>query len=814
MMLQHLPRMWKWTAALAVAAAALPSGAAAQNVAAAATVRIDSVTANGIVRLGLDEVIGVGGIQAGTTVSGIDVQRAVKNLFATGLYEDIRVLLDESGGRNTLIYEVDERPLTRYVRITGLETISRDDVIEEAGLRENAALSRNAMARAEAYIREELRREGVPFAMILKREQPVPGEEGRVDVVLEVEEGQRVTIAQVAFAGNRHFTDEQLRGAMKTRPEGFFWFRTGNYDDIDFELDLLESLPTFYSREGFLDFQVLGDTLILDPQTGKARLEIQVHEGPQYRMADLEILGADAFDLETLEGYFRTESGGVFSALGFGGGGSQNEVGQVFDVVHFEEAAQRVRERYSNEGYLYARVEPNFERTGEEVDGHPAIRAQLLIEEGLQAYIKRIIILGNDYTFDRVIRQKIFVLPGDVYSEARLLQSYQNIQSLGFFETPLPPPDIRPDPETGDVDVIFNVTEKQTGSFSFGTAVGGGVGLSGFIGLDQPNLFGQGKQGSIRWDFGRYIRSFTLGFTDPALFQSTLSASLSLYNSTDRFFQFATGRRRRTGFSTQFGIPFLNSLQTRVFFGYALSRTSYEAYSGAQDRTLFGLPPGILSTFSLGITRRTLNHPLFPTSGSMQTWTTEFNGGPLGGEGDFIKHTGQAQWMIPVASLGGGEEAQSAIQFALGLTVRGGALFGDASRFPFESFWLGGVQFGEPLRGYVETTITPRGYFPERSGAIQQVFRTGNAYFSTTASISAAFGSSVGVSTFFDAGNLWESPGAVNTSKLFRGAGFGVQVVTPFGPLGLDYAYGFDRVNPDGTPNPGWQLHFKMGPNF
>lgn len=804
----------KWAAALALVAAAVPSDASAQNPAAAATVRIDSVTARGMVRLGVDDVVGASGIQAGTTNSGIDIQRAVKNLFATGLYEDITVRLDETDGRNTLIFEVVERPLTRYVRIAGLETISDDDVIEESGLRENAALSRNAMAIAEAFIREELRREGVPFAMIRRREQPVPGEEGRVDVVIEVEEGQRVTIAQVDFSGNDHFTDEELRGAMKTRPEGFFWFRTGSYNDIDFEDDLLLSLPDFYSRDGFLDFAVLGDTLIVDPQTGKARLEIQVDEGPQYRMADLEILGADAFDVETLEGYFLIESGGILSALGFGGGESPNQAGQVFDVGQFQEGAQRVRDRYSNEGYLYARVQPDFEKTGEEVDGHPTVTARLLIEEGLQAYIKRIIIVGNDYTFDRVIREKIFVLPGDVYSEARLVQSYQNIQSLGFFETPLPPPDIRPDPETGDVDVIFTVVEKQTGSVSFGTAVGGGVGLSGFLGLDQPNLFGQGKAGSVRWDFGRYINSFTLSFTDPALFQSTVSGSLSLYNSTDRFFQFATGRRRRAGFSTQFGIPFLNSLQTRVFFGYSLSRTSYEAFSSAEDRTLFGLPPGILSTFALGITRRTLNHPIFPTSGSMQTWNVDFNGGPLGGEGDFIKHTAQAQWMVPVGELGRGESAQAAAQFALGLTLRGGALFGDASRFPFESFWLGGVQFGEPLRGYQETSITPLGYFPERSGGIAQVHRTGNAYFSSTAELTAAFGSSFGASMFFDAGNLWEGPGDLNTSRLFRGAGAGIQLITPFGPLGLDYAYGFDRKDFDGSPNPGWQLHFKMGPNF
>lgn len=794
--------------AAGVALAVTAAPVRAQNPGAGSLVRVDSITARGNVRLAEQAVTGVAGIQPGTLNSGYDIQRAIKNLWATGQYEDIAVSVDGSSGRNVLIIEVVERPVTRLVRITGLESVSEDDVIEEADLRENAPLSPNAVTKAEAYIREELRRNGVPFALIERKEEPVPGEEGRVDVVLEVDEGQRVTIAQVTFTGNEYFTDDELRGAMNTRQEGFLWFRTGGYNDIDFELDLLESLPRRYAQEGYLDFQVMGDTLIIDPATGKARLEISVDEGRQYRLSDFEVEGASAFETDQLEGYFTEESGGILSALGFGGDDSESEAGRVFDAVAFDEAAQRVRELYRNEGYLYAQLEPYWERTGDEVAGHPTIRAGWRIQEQTQAYVNRIIIAGNDFTFDRIIRDKVFLLPGDVYSEARLLQSYQNIQSLGFFESPMPAPDIRPDEETGDVDIIFNVQEKQTGSLSFGTAVGGGVGLSGFLGWDQPNLFGQAKILNLRWDFGRYINSATVSFTDPALFQTTTSGSVSLFNSTDRFFQFATGRRRRMGFTTRFGVPFPGSLRTRVFAGYSLSRTSYEAFRSADDTSLFGLPPGLLSSVSVGITRQTLNHPLFPTSGSMQTWNVELNGGPLGGAGDFIKQTVQAQWMIPVGQLGGEGTTPGSVQFAMGLHVRGGALFGDASRFPFESFWMGGVQFGQPLRGYDETSITPRGYYPERGGGIRQIERLGNAYFSTTAEFKTVISSNIGISAFFDAGNNWEGPGHLNTSRLFRGAGFGVQLVTPFGPIGLDYAYGFDKAEP------GWQLHFKMGPNF
>jgi outer membrane translocation and assembly module TamA len=118
------------------------------------------------------------------------------------------------------------------------------------------------------------------------------------------------------------------------------------------------------------------------------------------------------------------------------------------------------------------------------------------------------------------------------------------------------------------------------------------------------------------------------------------------------------------------------------------------------------------------------------------------------------------------------------------------------------------VQFGENLRGYDETSITPLGYYPERSGQISDIDRLGNAFMATTAEFAMRFSNNLSVSTFFDAGNVWADARSMDPTSLFRGAGLGVQLVTPFGPIGLDYAYGFDKSVP------GWQLHFRMGPGF
>ena len=127
------------------------------------------------------------------------------------------------------------------------------------------------------------------------------------------------------------------------------------------------------------------------------------------------------------------------------------------------------------------------------------MRAAWDIREGDPAYINRVTIVGNTFTHEDVIRNQVIMVPGDVYSEQLLIESYRRIGATGFFEMPMPTPRIEPQ-ENGDVNITFEVKEKQTGSVNFGTAVGGGSGLAGFLGYDQPNLFGKAKGGHLRWE--------------------------------------------------------------------------------------------------------------------------------------------------------------------------------------------------------------------------------------------------------------------------------------------------------------------------
>jgi outer membrane protein insertion porin family len=767
---------------------------------------VDSVTVYGNVRVPLSSVLAMFEVFPGDTVSFREIQLGAKVLMASGEFADVQVLArDTQGDRAVLVLEVEERPQVRRVVINGLEHANASNIQDSVNLDVFEPYEPQEVRDAKVLIRSELTEKGIPFARIEERIEEVEGAVNVVDVIIDVDEGNRVTIADVVVQGNESVSRDDILGAMTTRQEGFLWFKAGGYDRDDLEADLATAIPDVYRARGFLDFRVVHDTLLVDPATGKAQVVLTVEEGLQYRLGNVTIEGNEEFGDSVLTRFFAFERRGLLSGL-LGRDSEEETMGPPFDAVAFDKGADDVRELYANQGFLYADVLPLVVKNPVLPGQPPTVDVSWEIEEGLPAYIRQVKVTGNDYTYDYVVRDHLLLLPGDRYSQEFVLQSYRSIGALGFFETPLPPPDIDPDPVTGDVDVTFRVEEKQTGSINFGTSMGGGYGLSGFIGYEQPNLFGQAKAGSMRWDFGRYMNNMEVSFSDPALFKSMVSGSVNLFNTRDRFFQFATGRRKRLGTSLNVGFPVPGATRTRVFTGYSVAHTKYELFNDVDDTSLFGLPPGTQSTLLLGLVRSTVNHPVFPTAGSRQSWNTELNGGPLGGDGNFTKQTFEGVWWVPVSELG--EGGGGGPQMALGLTLKGGAIFGDVSAFPFDRFWMGGVQFGQQLRGYDETAITPLGYFPREAAGVRDVDRLADSFLAVSAEYALRISGMASVSLFFDAGNVWARPQDIDPTRLFRGAGVGVLLVTPFGPIGLDYGYGFDKAEP------GWQFHFKMGPGM
>jgi outer membrane protein insertion porin family len=474
-----------------------------------------------------------------------------------------------------------------------------------------------------------------------------------------------------------------------------------------------------------------------------------------------------------------------------------------------------VQTAYSNEGYIYARVRPIVDR--DTTGGKHVANLRWEIEEGQPAIVNRVDILGNDHTVESCIRNALQILPGDVFSQDRLIRSYQNIANLGFFETPVPNPDTRPD-STGDVDIIFRVKEKQTGNVNFGASAGQGLGVGGFIGLQQPNLFGRCKSGSLNWNFGRFQNNFQLAYTDPQIRLSQVSGTVSAYRTQNRYqgiggfsnFNGGFGQPIQTGISLQLGFPIPQSPYTRLFLSYGLEGVRYgsSGFLGAQAAQFSGANIRSYIGATLGYDTR-IDLP-FASAGAQRTFTAQFNG--LGGTSRFQRYSLDLKNYATLTQFGGSKPGSQPIKVVAGVTVRSGAVLGNAGAFRFtQQFNMGGVQFGEPLRGYPEFSITPDGFLPDANQNSAAFNNPGAAFFSSTAEMGIRFNGMFYVNGFFDAGNVYRRVQQFNPTRLFRGTGIGLSTVTPLGPLGLDWAYGMDRIDSFGRPAPAWQLHFRLG---
>ena len=779
----------------------------------------------GLARVELASALGDIGVNPGAELGTPQVQGAIRRLYATGQYEDVRVACDLSpaGDRATLVFTVRERPVLADVEVSGTKQQAAGTIRDKVDLLVGQPLDPAKVARAVQRIDSVYQSRGFYLARI--RPESTVTNEGRVRLHFRIDEGRRLAISGVRVNGNTVLADEAVVGAMKTKPEGFFWWRKGAFDEEKYAGDLAERLPALYASRGFIDFQILKDTLLIDRERGKALIDLTIKEGPQYHIGTFEVVDNRRFATDELERYYPfTGQGPTLTqrVTRLARGQLRSAPKDVFDQTRWDEATEKVQTAYRNEGYIYARIRPVVERGTAGADSTPTVNLRWEIDERQPAIVNRIDIAGNDYTTDECIRRQLVLVPGDVFNQDRLLRSWQSIGNLGFFETPLAFPDTRPANDQGDIDVTFRVKEKRTGSFNFGASMGGaGVGVGGFIGVDQPNLFGLCKRGSLNWNFGRFFNDFQTTYSDPAINKSRISGSVSAYRRQSRFFVQGFGQNITTGASVRLGLPVPGSYYSTLGLSYTADAITLQ---DVEQTFLFGGCTRNCFRSAVGVD---LNHDTriglpFPFAGGLQQITADFNGGPLGGTTAFQRYTGEFRSFATLAQFGGGAPGAQPKQVVLGLTGRAGAIFGSPGAFFLQQgFAVGGVQFGQALRGYPEFSITPNGFDPraEQFSATSGRGTFGNAFLTTTAELGLRFNQQFYVNAFYDAGNNFARAVEFNPTRLFRGAGVGVSVVTPLGPLGLDWAYGFDRtsVNPitgQLRPDPKWQLHFRLGQMF
>jgi outer membrane protein insertion porin family len=748
------------------------------------------------------------------------LDRAIKALMASGQYDDVQATCEPSagGGRAVLIFNLKERPLLGTVDVAGTDRVAKNEVRDRIDLLVGRPLDPSLLAKAIQRIDSLYQSEGY-FVALVKPETTTVN--GSVNLLFRVDEGKRLAVSGVNIMGIKGVSAGDVVGAMETKPEGFLWTKRGELDADKFAGDVGERIPAFYSSKGYLDAQVTKDTIKVDRKRGKAQVDLTVQEGVRYKIGTFEVTGSRRFSNEDLHRFYpfgeqpKSITGAVKGVLHVGG--ASDDVG-YFDQTRWDDATRRVGEAYMNEGYMYASVRPVVDRRKVGPDSVPTVNLRWEVAEGQPAIVNRVDIVGNDVTNESCIRNQILVVPGDIFRRDALVRSYQSIGNLGFFETPIDVPETKPANDQGDLDIIFHVKEKRTGNVNFGASVGQGAGVGGFMGFDQPNLFGLCKKGSFNWQFGQFVNDLSLTYSDPFIRESQISGTVTAYHSQTRYYVSDVGRQTRVGGQVQIGFPLFGSRYSRIFASYGAEKVSY-GNDGLVSQIDCNVVTCARSTLGLSFEHDTRVGLPFATDGGKQTLSAQVNG-ILGGA-QYVRYTGDMRHSVSLMEFGGGGLGSEPIVLALSLGVRGGAVFGDPGGFYIsQKFSLGGVQYGEQLRGYGEFCITPSGYNESCSGgssATAQTTSYGSAFYSSTVELDLRVNGQLNLDMFYDAGNIWARPRDFNPTRLYRGIGFGGSVVTPLGPLGLDYGWGLDQTENGGIRKPFSKtgtLHFKLGQLF
>jgi outer membrane protein insertion porin family len=263
----------------------------------------DTITVTGNSRVDNATVRATIGLVPKTTLNYRDVQRAVKALYATGNYDDVRVIcsISPTTRKSSLDVHVKERPVLASMSIHGVDQVAKKDVNERLQLPVGTAVDPAKVALAVSRTDSLYESKGLYLARVTV-DSSLAGDQ--LTLTFNINEGRRLAISGIGVSGNRAVPSSAIVGAMETRPEGFWWFRNGEFDDAVYAGDLTDRIPSLYASRGYIDFRLLRDTMLVDRVNGKAEIELNVQDGPRYTVGDFEVLGNKRFSSQQLRNYF------------------------------------------------------------------------------------------------------------------------------------------------------------------------------------------------------------------------------------------------------------------------------------------------------------------------------------------------------------------------------------------------------------------------------------------------------------------------------------------------------------------------------
>lgn len=710
--------------------------------------------------------------QTGQPESQTAIDDDIKAIYQMGFFDNVRAAIGNNG---VLTYYVHERPLLTDVRFVGFKAVkANDDAVVNALTIHSGAIYDPVRAKTTIRnINEVFQGKGYLDARV--QFKLIPHSNNTAVGLIEVTEGPRVQISQVAFTGNKAFSARRLRSVVETERHSLlsYLLSSGYLDQKKLEADV-DRLQTFYYQHGYVNAAVSQPQIV---RKGNSLIvTFAIDEGPQYHVGTVDLAGNTLFPRADIEKGLTLKPKAVFS-----GTDMQHDVLTLSDF-------------YSNRGYAYVNVDP---RTQVEPTSR-TVNVTYNITPGQEVLVDRIKISGNTKTSDKVIRRELTIQEQEPYSSAKIQRSKQKLDALGYFSNTRISTDPGPSPDK--IDLAIAVQEKNTASLQVGGGYDSYSSVFGNFSISNTNLFGGGESASASAQLGYLYQNYNLNYVEPWFLDMPLKVSLSGFYDKLYLYSFD---QDNLGFSLTASYP-LTELGLRRIRSFSLE--DIDVSLGYQfERIGISVPSGQFATYQItqydgyhsvseitpGIRRFTVDNPFDPRTGSVQSLDLEVSG--IGGGTSFIKGLFHTRFFFPfIRSPEWGEWV-----FSPGFSYGIGTLLtaGQGSELPlYERFFPGGNNGPSSVRGYEIYSLGPQVTLFDQQGvpfAIEQI--GGSQEIIASSEVTFPILTSLGIrgATFIDAGQayLLHTPPSPDITNLQAAAGFGVRWKSPFGPLAVDLAF-------------------------
>jgi outer membrane protein insertion porin family len=745
-------------------------------------------------------IISHSGLKVGDqiTIPGDQLRRAITQLWALRIFSDVQILMENKVEDGIyLLIKVAEFPRLERVELEGRNDVGEDDIMKKVSVVKGQILSTDEITKMIRNIKNLYENEGHLLADVTYTTTPSDSaSSNHVILKLIINEGPGVTIDKVYFAGNTAFTEDDLKGHLDDTKEKTWWqfWSHPKFDQNKFNADK-EKVLKFCRKSGYLDAEIISDSTWYSADKKKISVLLNIHEGEQYKIRNITWEGSTVYKPEALTERLQFYPGDVYNEERF----EQN--------LRSNPDQTDVASLFLDNGYLQFRLDPEIKRVAK--DSLDIINH---VFEHNQFHIRHVNIVGNKKTRENVIRRELFTRPGDFFSRAAVIRSLRQLQQLNYFN----PEKLKPEPRMVDdenVDLTYEVEEKSSDNVNASVGYSGAFGVTGALGftinnfsLSEPLSGGGGQILNFDWQFGEgsRFRTFSLSFTEPWLYDSPTTLGVSLYDTR----QVYVYDLQQTGLSVRVGRGRLKWPDNFFRIDWTFRFQSNNVHDNGGNTFI---KVGKTTQYSLTqtISRNSTDSPIFPTSGSNISLSTELSGGILPGNVNFQKWQFNADWYTPLFGTG-----RLVLYSSTALGYLNG--FGSESNIPpIEYFYMGGTGMGgyvttTPLRGYEDRSVGPLDNLNRELGGSVVTKHTLELRLSVTLNPIPIY-----LLTFAEAGNVFKDFKHTDFFDLKRSYGFGARLlINPIGLIGFDYGYGADHVlSKDGSPE-GWKFHFQFGRGF